>query len=243
MLSKSEILEGILKDEQPSIDRMELLKSYPEPVSRYLRYHLPDGIPDTTHAEVPLKGIIKLVNWAQFTSVLYSNPFRGFLWEATVRMGILPVKGFDFYYNGEGAMQWSIFNLIPVMKSAGPDVTRSAEGRAILEGSFSPHALIHPSVKWEVIGDNEITATWKIRSEKNPVHFVIDDKGALRQIYMQRWGNPGDTKEFDYHTFGVNVEAERKYRGVVIPAKGNAGWWFNSEKYDDGEFFRFEVKR
>jgi hypothetical protein len=27
----------------------------------------------------------------------------------------------------------------------------------------------------------------------------------------------------------------------VKKAKGNAGWWFGSEQYDDGEFFRFEV--
>jgi hypothetical protein len=240
-MTKEEIIKKLTQQEPADIDRTELLKSYPEPVSRYLRHHLPEGIPGSTFSVTPMKGIIKLVNWAQFKSVLYANPFKGFLWTATVKMGILPVKGFDYFLENTGAMQWSLFNFIPVNKAEGTDVSRSAEGRAKLEAVFSPHLLINPDVKWEVISENEISVSWKIYNETNPLHLIIGDDGSLKQVHMQRWGNPGDSKEWDYHTFGVNVEKEIKHKGVIIPGKGDAGWWFGTDKYDDGEFFRFEV--
>ncbi len=240
-MTKKDIIKELTKQEPTDIDRMELLKSYPEPVSRFLRFHLPDGIPDTPFSITPMKGIIKLVNWAQFRSVLYANPIKGFLWEATVKMGILPVKGFDYFLENQGAMQWSLFNFIPVNKAEGPDVTRSAEGRAMLEGLFTPHLLIHPKVKWDVISENEITATWKIYQEEKAVHIIIGEDGSLKQAFVQRWGNPGDSKTWEYLTFGINIEKEIKRKGIIIPAKGNAGWWFGQKEYDDGEFFRFEV--
>ncbi len=236
-----EIIAKITEPEVQDFDRMELLKTYPEPVSRYLRFHLPAGIPETTYGEVKLRGIIKLVNWSNFKSTLYAHPFKGFAWKAKVHMGILPIKGYDYFLEQSGAMSWRIFNLFPVMKADGDDVSRSAEGRARMEATLFPHLLIHPKIKWDVISENEITVTWKIHQEDQPVHLRIGNDGSLKNIFIRRWGNPGDTKEFGYHTFGSEIEEEVKYKGVVIPKKGNAGWWFGEKAYDDGEFFRFRV--
>ena len=138
-------------------------------------------------------------------------------------------------------MNWKLFNLIPVNKADGPDVSLSAEGRAKIEAMFAPHTLIHPNVKWDVISENEITASWKLNQEDHPLHFKINDDGSLKSAFIQRWGNPGDSKTWEHITFGVNIKKEAKHKGVIIPVKGNAGWWFGTKKYDDGEFFRFEV--
>ncbi len=241
MLNLSEILNEITSTFPDHEDRALLLRNYPDPVAKFFRYHLPDGIPDHTFAKIRMKGIIKLVNWANFRSTLYPQPFKGFLWQAKVKMGILPIEGYDYFLKDQGAMKWTTFGVIPVMKAEGEDVSRSAEGRARMEALFAPHLLIHQAIRWEVISENEITATWKIQREEQPVHLIIGNDGSLKEVYIQRWGNPGGVKEFGYHTFGVKVEAEMKYKGTVIPAKGNAGWWFGSDQYKDGEFFRFEV--
>ncbi|MBE0637029.1 MAG: hypothetical protein IH598_00740 [Bacteroidales bacterium] len=241
MINPTEIIRQITTAPTNEMDREFLLKQYPDPVARFFRYHLPEGIPDSTHARVPLKGIIKLVNWANFSSTLYAHPFEGFLWQARVMMGILPVKGFDYFHREQGAMQWSLFNVIPVMKAIGEDVSRSAEGRARMEPLFAPHLLIHPAIKWEVISENEITASWLIHREEQPLHLILGKDGALKSAFIQRWGNPGGVKVFGYHPFGVNIEALVKHGGALIPGKGNAGWWFGTNQYNDGEFFRFEV--
>lgn len=240
-MDSKKIIEALSLSQDVGWDKMELIKTYPEPVIRFLRYHLPQGIPTSGCRAVPMKGIIKLVNWSQFRSLLYSNPFRGFFWQATVRMGILPIKGFDYFLDDAGAMSWNLFKIIPVMNAENPDVSRSAEGRSKMEAVFSLHFLINPKVTWKVISDTEISASWKIDNETHPLHFIIDDKGALKSAQIKRWGNPGDTKKWNYHTFGVQIEKEGLYNGVMIPLKGNAGWWFGTDKYDDGEFFRFNV--
>jgi hypothetical protein len=120
-------------------------------------------------------------------------------------------------------------------------VARSGEGRLKAESVFAPQALIHPSVRWQVHSDNEISAAWKTGAEASPLHLVIDGKGALQKAFVQRWGNPGDSKTWNYINFGVNVTREALTNGVVIPVKGTAGWWFGSKEYDDGEMFRFDV--
>ena len=132
-MNRDEILAELSSYSSSGFDRMELLKSYPEPVARYFRHHLPQGIPGGTLISTRLRGIIKLVNWSNFKSTLYTHPFKGFYWEATVHMGILPIKGYDYFVKNTGAMQWRMFRVIPVMKSDGADVSRSAEGRARLE--------------------------------------------------------------------------------------------------------------
>lgn len=235
------IIEKICSAQRDEIDRSALLDSYPDPVVRFFRYHLPDGLPEHTFAKVPLKGIIKLVNWSHFRSTLYASPVRGFAWQASVKMGILPVKGYDYFYRTKGALHWSVFNVIPVMQASGEDVSRSAEGRAKMEALFAPHLMIHPEIKWKAIDENEITATWKIHREEQPVHLILEKNGAVKEAFMQRWGNPGGVKKFGYHTFGVNIEKHLKYKKTMIPASGNAGWWHGTDQYDDGEFFRFEV--
>jgi hypothetical protein len=240
-MNLDQIITKIKETDKTDFDRMDLLKSYPEPVGRYLRYHLPKGIPNHTHAEVRLKGIIKMVNWSQFKSTLYANPFHGFVWKAKVNMGILPVKGFDYFLNDMGAMKWTLFNILPVMKSGGDDVSRSAEGRARMESAFCPHLLINPKVKWNAISENEITANWKIHREDQALHFKIGNDGSLKEIFIKRWGNPGDVVDFGYHTFGCTIESEILHNNIIIPKKGNAGWWFGEKGYDDGEFFRFEA--
>lgn len=241
MNNPNEIITQITAMPADGVNKAALLRQYPEPVARFFRYHLPEGFPEHSFAKVPMKGIIKLVNWANFRSTLYSQPFKGFLWQANVKMGILPIAGYDYFLTDQGAMKWTTFGVIPVMKAGGPDVSRSAEGRARMEALFAPHLLIHPKISWEVISENEISATWKIHQEEQPMHLIIGNDGALKEAFIQRWGNPGGVKKFGYHTFGVKIQAEMKYKGTVIPAKGNAGWWFGTDQYKDGEFFRFEV--
>lgn len=238
----NEIIDQLTKSTtKTDFEKTTLLKSYPKPVQRFFAYHLPKGIPQNDFNVVPLRGLISLASWSNFSSVLYINPLKGFCWKAVVWMGIIPVNGYDFFFDGQGAMNWTVMKYIPVLKAEGPDTSRSAEGRALMESCFAPHTLIHPDVNWEVVSENEITATWKIHRETTPVHFVIGNNGSLKQAFIQRWGNPEESNVFDYHSFGVNIEQESFHGGVVIPTKGNAGWWFGSEKYKRGEFFRFKL--
>jgi hypothetical protein len=53
-------------------------------------------------------------------------------------------------------------------------------------------------------------------------------------------GNPGNAAYGD-HPFGVEVLAEKEFRGVRIPSELRAGWWWGTDREGDGEFFRAEI--
>jgi hypothetical protein len=113
MLNAEEIVKNIVTTSSDKIDKEALLDKYQEPVSRFFHYHLPDGIPDQQFFKIPMTGIIKLVSWTHFKSILYSHPFIGFLWQATLKMGILSIKGYDYLFKDQGATRWTFFKVIP----------------------------------------------------------------------------------------------------------------------------------
>ena len=49
---------------------------------------------------------------------------RGFIWQASVKMMGLPIRGSDRLVDGYGAMRWKLLGLIPVMTAQGPDIAR-----------------------------------------------------------------------------------------------------------------------
>ncbi len=40
---------------------------------------------------------------------------------------------------------------------------------------------------------------------------------------------------------GVRIEAEQTFGGVTIASTMRAGWWWGTERQDEGEFFRARI--
>ncbi len=59
-------------------------------------------------------------------------------------------------------------------------------------------------------------------------------------VVLQRWGNPGGAP-FGRYPFGRAVEAERTWSGVTIASVLRAGWWWGTDRQDEGEFFRARI--
>jgi hypothetical protein len=72
------------------------------------------------------------------------------------------------------------------------------------------------------------------------VHVRVDSAGRLQEFWLQRWGNP-DGDRFARCPFGGRVEAERTVDGVTIAGQVRAGWWWGTDRQDEGEFFRATV--
>jgi hypothetical protein len=82
--------------------------------------------------------------------------------------------------------------------------------------------------------------TWRIDVHEERAEFQVDADGRLLGVVMQRWGNP-DGVPFGRYPFGVAVEAERTWSGVTIGSQLRAGWWWGTDRQDDGEFFRARI--
>ena len=137
--------------------------SLPDPVRRYLRRAIAPGTPPAAAVRLRMHGQIRLRRWWPFRAEQVISPARGMIWQASVRMGCLPVRGFDRLLDGEGAMRWKLLGLVPLVHASGPDITRSAAGRMAAELIWLPPALGDPRVSWTALGSDRIEASLQVQ--------------------------------------------------------------------------------
>ncbi len=136
-------------------------------------------------------------------------------------------------------MRWRLLGLVPVMTADGPDITRSAAGRLASDLCLVPTTF--RAVTWR-LGDRPDTAvaTVRIGAEAVDVELHVGPDGQLLDVLLQRWSDAGGAP-FGYQPFGVTVEAERTFAGITIPSTVRAGWWWGTDRQDEGEFFRARI--
>jgi hypothetical protein len=186
-------------------------------------------------------GHIKIGSWRPFTATQVVAPGRGYIWAANARLFGMPVIGYDRLSGGTGEMRWRLLDLIPVVSTDGPDMVRSAAGRLASEIALIPTAFA--GATWTGGGTPDTAvATWGAGAQQERVELRLAPSGQLRDVLMQRWGNP-DGSPFARYPFGVSVDSERTDSGVTLPSAVRAGWWRGTERQDAGEFFRAQITR
>jgi Family of unknown function (DUF6920) len=213
----------------------------PEPARRYLTQAIAPGTPLASAVRLGMHGEIKLKRWYPFTAEQVICWNRGFIWQANVRMGALTIRGSDRYVDGEGAMRWKLFGLVPFITASGSDITRSAAGRVNMECAWLPSVLCRDDVSWSAVDQSRISASFTERGEIAALDFNIHDNGAPTTVSMPRWGNPEGGK-FRYVNFGGFLDNERNFGGYTIPTHLRVGWHFGTERFEpEGEFFRATI--
>ena len=215
------------------------LDGLPDPVGRYLRAAIAPGTPLATAARFRMRGQIKLGRWIPFRAEELLAPHQGFHWAARAA-GV--ISGFDRHVGGQGRMRWRLLGLVPVMWADGPDLSRSAAGRVVGEATWVPTALLPRfGVDWSAADDHHLTARWRIDRHEAALELVVDDLGRLREAVFQRWGDPDQTGTFGLHPCGAEVSAYATFGGVSVPAAGRAGWFYGTDRWPEGEFFRYRL--
>jgi hypothetical protein len=213
----------------------------PETARRYLEHAVAPGTPLATAVRLYMRGEIRLKRWFPFSAEQVIRRDRGMIWNATVRMHGMPVRGFDRLIDSAGALQWKLFGLIPVMNASGPDIDRSAAGRLHAESVWLPSVLCGEDVSWSASDPSDLRAQLTTQGHTTELALNVDDQGRLETIKLQRWGNP-DGKKFRYSGFGGVVEREDTFSGYTIPSRLRIGWYFGTDRFEaDGEFFRVTI--
>jgi Family of unknown function (DUF6544) len=213
-----------------------------EPVRRYFGAAIAPGTPLARAARLRMCGSIKVANrWVPFRAEELLAPLHGYSWPATVAAGLL--RGSDVYADDAAAMSWKLLGLIPVIRTSGPDVARSAMGRATLEGIWLPTALLpRYGVDWRAADDEHVVADIPIAGERVSLHITIDGDGHVRAAHLDRWSDPDGTGTFGWHPFGVEVSASRRFPcGITMPAEGTGGWFHETARWHDGAFMRYSI--
>jgi hypothetical protein len=232
-------LEGrLLRPAPPERFGPAELDGLPEPVRRHLAQAIAPGTPLATAARLRMRGAIKVGRWLPFRARQALSPRQGFVW--TARAAGL-IAGSDRYLEGAGAMRWKLAGLVTVAAGDGPDVSRSAAGRAGAEGVWLPTALLPRfGVRWSAPAGDQVTAAFEVGETPVELHLRLDRAGRVTSLAFDRWGDP-DGDGFGWHRFGGEITGYASFGGLTIPSTGRLGWHPGGDRFSDGEFFRYRI--
>jgi hypothetical protein len=215
------------------------LEGLPEPVRRHLAQAIAPGTPLHTSARLRMRGSIRVGRWLPFRARQVLSPHQGFVWSARAA-GV--IAGTDRYADGAGAIVWRLAGLVTVAAGEGPDVSRSAAGRAGAEGIWLPTALLPRfGVRWSAPADDHVTAAFEVGETPLELHLRLDGAGRIASLAFDRWGDPDGDGRFGWHTFGGQVTGYGGFGGLTIPSAGRLGWRWGGDGWDRGEFFRYRI--
>jgi TusA-related sulfurtransferase len=215
------------------------LEGLPGPVRRHLAAAIAPGTPLVTSARLRMRGRIKVGRWLPFHAEETLDPHHGFTW--TARASGL-ISGYDRYAGGQGQMRWKLLGVLPLMRADGPDVSRSAAGRAAAEAIWVPTALLPRfGVDWAAADERHVSARYRIDAVEVEVRYQLDAAGHVRSVVFDRWGDPDGTGVWGLHPFRGEITAYATFDGLSIPSAGNFGWFFGTDRWSQGEFFRYRI--
>ncbi len=214
----------------------------PGPAQRLLTRSLGPGVPLPPAVILDMEGEIKLRSWTRFRARQVLRPGHGFVWNATAGKGPVIFKGGDAYWRGEGSLDFRLWGLLPVVRASGPDVARSARGRLAAETvAWAPQALTpQMGATWAAVDDAAATVSLPAGDERIDLTVTVGADDLVTEVVTRRWGNPGGG-EFAAIPFGAAIDAHAEFGGITIATAGRVGWWWGTERQDEGEFFRFEI--
>lgn len=218
----------------------EDVDTLPAPVARYLRAAISPRTPLVPTARLSMRGAIKLgTRWLPFRARQVLAPHGDSVWSARVA-GV--VSGADQYADGRGSLRWKLFGMIPIVRAEGPDVSRSAAGRFGAEAMWVPTSLLPRfGVTWTADDETSITASFRKDDVDIALHIALEPNGQVRSMHLDRWGDANNSGTFGLAPFGVDVTGYGTFDGLTIPRAGRGGWFHGTDRWADGEFFRYEI--
>jgi hypothetical protein len=215
------------------------LAGLPEVVCRHLQATIAPDTPLATSARLGMRGKLKLGRWLPFQAEQVLAPQVGFYWAARVA-GV--ISGFDRYLDGQGELRWKLLGVVPVTQGEGPDVARSAIGRAAGEAMWLPTALLPRfGIQWEAADDRHVTARFGLNGVAVNLRYGLEEDGRIRSVVFDRWGDPDRSGSWGLYPFGGEVTGYRTFSGLTVPSAGRIGWFYGTDRWPEGEFFRFQL--
>jgi hypothetical protein len=123
-------------------------------------------------------------------------------------------------------------------------VARSAAGRAGAEAIWLPTALLPRfGVRWAAPAParDRVTAAFAVGETPLELELGLDTAGRVVSLAFDRWGDPGGDGRFGWHRFGGELTAHASFGGLTIPSAGRLGWFYGTDRWDEGEFFRYRI--
>ena len=148
----------------------------------------------------------------------------------------------------EGAsMEFRLHGLIPVVRSSGPDIARSAAGRLAAETvAWLPQALVpQAGAQWTALDHRRAVVIVAHPGstagvEGTAVEVTVDDEGRLRSCGLGRWN--GSARPPGLEPFGGEFDDEFVTpEGVRLGDRCRVGWGWGTDGWASGQFFTAQI--
>ena len=215
----------------PRLYSLGELEGLPEPVRRYFRAALADGLRMVTGVTIEQTGTFNQSEtfpaWKPFTAAQRVVTHRpGFVWDARIRSWPgMSVRVRDAYVAGEGILQAAVIGLFPVADLH--DTGELAKGelmRYLAEAAWYPTALL-PSqgVCWTAVDDHSARATLVDGNVTAELLFRFNSAGLIDSVRAEGRGRmKGATVEHLPWEGRFWHYAARS--GMHVPLEGEVAW-------------------
>jgi hypothetical protein len=211
-------------------------------VKKYYKASIGKEAEYTHAAQITMTGGFKLGDdWLDLEAEQILFPQKGFVWRASIGSGLSVIKGFDFYYNKKGMVNFKIWGIIPVVKLEGNDIDRASIGRLLAESLLVPSAFFaHYGHLMKSVDKETIFVPVELDGEKTGMKIKISPEGLPVEVVIQRWGDVNPGNKFMYTPFGMKFTGYKTIEGNTIPVEMSGGWNYGTEKYMETVKLKFE---
>ncbi|AFZ32502.1 hypothetical protein Glo7428_4052 [Gloeocapsa sp. PCC 7428] len=213
----------------------DAIATLPAPVQRYFLHAITPGTALATAVRLQMSGSLRTGQdqpWLPMRAKEIIS-VKGFVWQATIGRGLLQFKGADSCANGTGKVQFSLWELLPIVNASNPNITRSSIARLVAEFIWLPSALLPQyDVNWQALDENTIQASLKVDSEPVTLTLTIDADGKPEKLSFPRWSDLAKDKDWTYIPMGGEFSAERTFNGYTIPSQIILGYYFGTQYFE-----------
>ena len=96
-------------------------------------------------------------------------------------------------------------------------------------------------VRWSASAADQVTARYQVGETPLAVTYQLDPDGRINSLVFDRWGDPDSSGSFAWHPFGGQITGHGSFEGVTIPSAGRLGWFYGTDRWPAGEFFRYQI--
>lgn len=196
----------------------------PEPVRRYLRAVLPEGLPPILSARFTHTGTFCLGDhWRKFISdqlVVTRRP--GFDWDARISPAIFV---HDAYVAGAGLLHASLLGLVKLAELRDtPEIAQGELQRFLAEAVWYPTVLSPGGdVRWDEIDENTAAATLRDGRTSVSLSFHFNEAGHITRVF-----SPSRYRMVDNVPVATPWECRvwnyQRHSGILIPTEGEVSW-------------------
>lgn len=236
-------------DRRPAPFDPAALADLPGPAQRWLGRAVAPDTPLLGGVILSMRGWIRLgPRWFPFSADQVLRAGRGFVWRPVVGGRLLRFEGVDVLALPEARMEFRLHGRIPVVRTTGDDVARSAAGRLAGECvSWLPAAFVPGSgvwgplePSWRAVDEDRAVVTVPTPLQPVEVEVTVDPDGGLRSLGFQRWDASAAPPAL--RAFGGEFTDEfADGDGRRLSGRGSVGWGGDEAGAGRDDFFRFEL--